>query len=328
MNRFELARPDSLDETVELLGGADDARQVVLLAGGQDLVTEMAEHLVEPELVVDLKTVPGMRELAWDDDGGLTIGALVTLEQLADDAGVRERLAVLAEAAVSIASPQIRSVGTVGGNLNQRPRCWYFRNENAVCLKKGGVACLAAVGRNKYNAILGGGPSYIVHPSDLAPALVALDAEVTLQGPEGTRRMKVADYFVLPRNGAIRTETARGDDEVLTAVHVPAQPKGLRSTYSKFKERESYDWALSSVALAMAFDGNDVSHVRVVLGGVAPIPWRAPGAERVLTDAAVTEESIAAACDAALFGAQPLAENGYKIPLTKGLLTRALRQLA
>jgi xanthine dehydrogenase YagS FAD-binding subunit len=328
MNRFELARPDSLAETVELLSGAERPRSVALLAGGQDLVTEMAEHLVEPDLVVDLKTVPGMRELAWTADGGLTIGALVTLERLVDDADVRERLTVLAEAAESVASPQIRAVGTVGGNLNQRPRCWYFRNEHAVCLKKGGVACLAAVGRNKYNAILGGGPSYIVHPSDLAPALVALGAEVELTGPEGTRRMPAQSYFVLPRNGGILTETARGDDEVLTAVHVPPQPAGQRSTYMKFKERESYDWALSSVALALNLEGSEVARARVVLGGVAPIPWRAPGAERVLEGAQVSEETIAKACDAALFGAQPLAENGYKIPLTKGLLTRALRKLA
>ena len=328
MNRFELARPTSAREAAQMLADSDRPRAVALLAGGRDLVTEMAEHLVEPDLVVDLKTVPGMRELAWEPDGGLTIGALVTLEQLVDDADVRARLTVLAEAAESVASPQIRSVGTVGGNLNQRPRCWYFRNENAVCLKKGGVACLAAVGRNKYNAILGGGPSYIVHPSDLAPALIALGAEVTLVGPAGERRMPLADYFVLPRNGAILTETARADDEVMTAVHVPAQPEGQRTTYLKFKERESYDWALSSVALGLTMDGSNVTGASIVLGGVAPIPWRAPGAERVLEGAQITEESIAKACDAALFGAQPLAENGYKVPLTKGLLTRALRKLA
>ncbi len=328
MNRFDLVRPDSLAEALELLAAARPAGSAMALAGGQDLLTELAEHLVEPELLVDLGRCPGLDELAWDADGGLVIGAMVTIERLADDPDVRERFAALSEAAESIASPQIRAVGTVGGNLNQRPRCWYYRSEEARCLKKGGVACFAASGRSRYNAILGGGPSYIVHPSDLAPALVALGASFTLVGPGGERTVPAERYFLLPRDGGITTETVRRPDEVLVRVHVPAPASGLVSTYYKFKERESYDWALSAVALAFVKQGGRVSAPRIVLGGVAPVPWRASGAERVLDGKTIDAETIAQVREAALFGAQPLADNAYKIPLTKGVLTRALERLA
>jgi len=332
MKNFELARPQTLNAAVMALaegegsitGGVGPA---ALLAGGQDLLTEMKEHLAEPDTVIDLARVPGLDSIERDLYGDLEIGAMVRLHQLEEHAEIVETMPILAQAATSIASPQIRSVGTVGGNLNQRPRCWYYRNEAAVCLKKGGVACLAAVGRNKYNAILGGGPSYIVHPSDLAPALIALDAEITLVGPEGERRIALADYYLLPREGGIQTETVRKPGEVLTKVHVPAPVAGTRSTYLKFKERESYDWALSSVALALRMEGARVTQARIVLGGVAPKPWRVQTAERLLEENEIDPRTIEQVREAALFGAQPLAENGYKVPLTKGLITRALESL-
>lgn len=333
MKNFELARPATLNEAVMLLAEGEGAvaggtGPAALLAGGQDLLTELKEHLAEPDTVIDLARVPGLDAIESDGDGGLTIGALVRLHQLEEHAGILERLPLLAEAATSIASPQIRSLGTVGGNLNQRPRCWYYRNESARCLKKGGVACLAAVGRNKYNAILGGGPSYIVHPSDLAPALIALDAEVTLVGPEGQRRLPLERYYLLPREGGIQTETVRRPGEVLTQVHVPAPAAGTRGTYLKFKERESYDWALASVAAVVTLEGGEVSRARLVLGGVAPKPWRVESAERLLEGRRLDDDgAVAAVRDAALFGAQPLSENGYKVPLTKGLITRALASL-
>ncbi|QDU69795.1 FAD binding domain-containing protein [Engelhardtia mirabilis] len=333
MKNFELARPTTLNQAVMALAEGEGAigggkGPAALLAGGQDLLTELKEHLAEPDTVIDLGRVPGLDAIERDGAGNLTIGAMVRLHQLEEHGAIREQMPVLAQAATSIASPQIRSVGTVGGNLNQRPRCWYYRNEASVCLKKGGLACLAAVGRNKYNAILGGGPSYIVHPSDLAPALIALDAEVTLVGPEGERRMPLADFYLLPREGGISTETVRRPGEVLTKVHVPAPAAGTRSTYLKFKERESYDWALSSVALVLGMDGARVNRARIVLGGVAPKPWRVESAERLLEDNEIDPRTVAQVREAALFGAQPLAENGYKVPLTKGLITRALESLA
>lgn len=326
MNQFDIALPSNLEEALALL--ADEDANAAPLAGGQDLLTELKEGLAAPATLVDLSKLEGMDALEWGADGSLTLGPLVTLEQLADDADVRAKLTVLAEAAESVASPQIRSVGTLGGNLNQRPRCWYYRNEFAECLKKGGSICYAKNGRNKYNAILGGGPSYIVHPSDLAPALVALDATVEITGPSGQREVAVEDFYYLPSEGPIARETVLQDGELVTAVRVPAQPAGLRSTYLKFKERASYDWALSSVALAVAGPADAMTHARLCLGGVAPKPWRTPGAEAALTGAAIDEATIAKVREAALEGAQPLEENGYKIPLTQGLLTRALQSLA
>jgi xanthine dehydrogenase YagS FAD-binding subunit len=326
MNQFDIALPSSVEEALALL--AEEDANAVLLAGGQDLLTELKEGLVAPATLIDLSGLEGLDGLEWAADGSLTLGPLVTLEQLADDADVRSKLTVLAEAAESIASPQIRTVGTLGGNLNQRPRCWYYRNEFADCLKKGGSICYAKNGRNKYNAILGGGPSYIVHPSDLAPALVALDARVELTGPSGKREVAVEEYYFLPSEGPIAKETVRKDDELLTAVRIPAQPAGLRSTYLKFKERASYDWALSAVALAVAGPSEALTHARLCLGGVAPKPWRTPKAEAALVGSAIDAATIAKVREAALAGAEPLEENGYKVPLTQGLLTRALQSLA
>jgi len=230
MKDFELQNPNSLRDAISLLPereGDDSAR---LLAGGQDLLPELKEHLVEPDRVVNLRDVPGLDGLRWGADGGLSIGAMVTLQEVAEDADVRARLTVLAEAAESVGSPQIRSAGTVGGNLNQRPRCWYYRLESAPCIKKGGSECFSYAGRNKYNAILGGGPSYIVHPSDLAPALVALGATVTLAGPDGERSMPVRDFFTLPATGNILRETVLAPNEVLVRVDVPAPAAGTRSS--------------------------------------------------------------------------------------------------
>ncbi|MCB9898383.1 MAG: xanthine dehydrogenase family protein subunit M [Planctomycetes bacterium] len=328
MNAFAWQRPGTVAQAAALLPSDVDDRSAALMAGGQDLLTELRNHLVEPERVVSLKGVAGLDALRFESDGSLVIGALVTLERLAADAQVRARLAVLAEAALSVGSPQIRAAGTVGGNLNQRPRCWYYRNEAMVCLKKGGDECFAQSGMNKYNAILGGGPSYIVHPSDLAPALVALSAEATLVSPRGARTLKLEDFYKLPSEVGPQRETVRAGDEVMTEVRVPAPAPGMRSTYAKFKERGSYDWALSAVALCLWTSGGAIADARLVLGGVAPKPWRTPSTEALLKGRVVDDETCRLAGVEALRGAAPLADNGYKIPLTQGLLTRALRSLS
>ncbi|MBK7877389.1 MAG: xanthine dehydrogenase family protein subunit M [Planctomycetes bacterium] len=323
MKSFTLFNPKSLGDAVGAL--AAPTSSVKVLAGGQDLLTEMKEHLVEPDKLVNLKGVPGLDRIEFTAAGACTIGALVTVGALEEHAGVRERLRVLAEAAGSVGSPQIRSVGTVGGNLCQRPRCWYYRSEHAKCLKKGGDECFSFSGQNKYNAILGGGPSYIVHPSDLAPALVALGATVTLKCSTGERQVALERFFTLPGEGDIRRETVLRDDEVLTHVHVPAPAAGMQSTYVKFRERGSYDFALASVALALWRDGARVKEARVVLGGVAPIPWRAKAAEAALAGAAFEAATFARAADGAVQGAEGFGQNDYKIPLTKGLVQRALQ---
>ena len=328
MNAFDLQKPTSVEEAAALLPTSPDNREAVLLAGGQDLLGELKDALVEPERVVNLKGIVGLDAMAWESDGSLTLGALVTLQTLAEEPRVLAELAVLAEAAQQVGSPQIRSVGTVGGNLNQRPRCWYYRNADSVCLKKGGTHCFAQLGENKYNAILGGGPTFIVHPSDLAPALIALGASAMLVSPRGRRTVPLSEYYLLPADDGITRETIREPDEVLSSVRIPAQNSDMRSTYLKFRERGSYDWALSSVALCLWMNEDTVTGVRLVLGGVAPTPWRCESSERLLVGNVVDEQTIRRVVDDALRQAEPLSDNAYKVPLTKGLVTRALQTLA
>jgi xanthine dehydrogenase YagS FAD-binding subunit len=330
MKAFRLANPTTIDQVVEILKansqrGARNRAQV--LAGGQDLLTEMKEHLAEPDVVVNLKGIRGLDEIRAEGSG-LAIGALVRLADLEENERVRTAFPMLAEAARSVASPQIRSVGTVGGNLCQRPRCWYFRNEHAKCIKKGGSECFSHDGLNKYNAILGGGPSWIVHPSDLAPALVALGAKATVRGSSGTRTVPLEEFFTLPSEGSVLQENVLQDDEILERVDVPAAPAGSRGTYLKFKERGSFDFALASVAVSVVVQSGKVSEARLVLGGVAPVPWRCTDAEKALVGKALDAETFRAAAEAALQGAEPLAQNAYKVPLAKGLVVRALQSLA
>jgi xanthine dehydrogenase YagS FAD-binding subunit len=327
---FQLQSPRSLQAALGLLAGIEDGkkgRAAVPMAGGQDLLTEMKEHLAAPDRVVNLKSIPGLDEIEIAG-GRVRIGALVTLQQIEEHAELSKVARVLVEAAHSVASPQIRSVGTVGGNLNQRPRCWYYRLEGAKCLKKGGSTCFSYEGLNKYNAILGGGPSHIVHPSDLAPALVALDAEVTLASQSGTRTVALGKYYTLPADAAVTRETVLRPDEILTEVSFPVPAAGSRSTYVKFKERSSYDFALSAVALVIGSEGGTIRRARLVLGGVAPIPWRAEAAEAALVGKPAGEAAGKSAAEIALDDAYPLEQNGYKVPLTKALIARAVRSLA
>jgi xanthine dehydrogenase YagS FAD-binding subunit len=332
MNAFEWTSPTTINEAVQLLKSApttndlDEAARP--MAGGQDLLTTMKDYSTRPSRVVNLKGIRGLDRIQGNAKTGLTIGALVTLNQLEENPIVKASFPGLSEAAHSIATPQIRNLGTVGGNLCQRPRCWYFRLEEVNCLKKGGSECYAAKGENKYNAILGGGPSYIVHPSDLAPMLVALGASVSVVGADGKRVIPLDKFFTLPTEGNIRRENVLKNDEIITQIQVPASPVAARSTYLKFKERESMDFAMASVAAAVQLRPNkSIAQARVVLGGVAPIPWRAPQAEQFLVGKTADAEVFAEAAKLALQGAQPLEKNAYKVPLSQTLVRRALAKV-
>jgi xanthine dehydrogenase YagS FAD-binding subunit len=328
MKAFEWANPTTVSEAAQLLNvvpasrDIDDAPRPI--AGGQDLLTTMKDYTSRPSRVVNLKNIRGLDRIEGDARKGLTIGALVTVNQLEENPAVRAGFPGLAEAAHSIATPQIRNLGTVGGNLCQRPRCWYFRLEEVICLKKGGSQCYAATGENKYHAIFGGGPSYIVHPSDLAPMLVALGASVFVAGAAGHRVIPLEQFFTLPADGNIRRENVLKNDEIITQIQIPASGLAAHSTYLKFKERESLDFALSSVAAAVEMQGTTIKQARVVLGGVAPIPWRVPAVEKFLTGKALSPEVLVQAARLALDGAKPLEKNAYKIPLTQTLVRRAL----
>jgi len=331
MKSFRLVNPKSLDQAVALADTGRDPKardKKKILAGGQDLFTEMKEHLVEPEELVNLKGIPDLDRIEIDGAGNLSIGALVTIDSLESHEQVRARMPILHEAAASIASAQIRSQGTVGGNLCQRPRCWYYRSEHARCIKKGGSECFSYNGLNKYNAIFGGGPSYIVHQSDLAPALVALSATVGLRGKSGARSVEVEKFFTLPSEGSVLRENVLEPGEIVERLSVPAPASGMRSTYLKFKERGSYDFALASVALALWIEDGKIRRARLVLGGVAPIPWRSASAEKLLEGRALEPATFDAAAAEAVRGAEPLGQNGYKVPLVKGLVVRAMQHLA
>jgi xanthine dehydrogenase YagS FAD-binding subunit len=330
MKAFEWVSPTTVAEAAKLLeyqSGSDPYEAPQLIAGGQDLLTSMKDYLVRPARLVNLKTVRGLDRITPDGKGGLRIGALVTLAQLEESAVVKRGFPGLTEAAHSVATPQIRNLGTVGGNLCQRPRCWYFRLEEAVCLKKGGSECFAADGENKYNAILGGGPSYIVHPSDLAPMLVALGASIAIAGAAGKRTVLAEKFFHLPSQGPIARENILEPGELITEVLVPASAFAAHSTYLKFKERDSLDFAMSAVAVAVdQLPNKTVKQARIVLGGVAPIPWRAVKAERFLEGKTLNDSVLAEAATLALDGAKPLQKNAYKVPLTQTLVRRALAQ--
>ena len=326
MKAFEWTNPATLNEAVKMLSAtpaADIDEAPRPIAGGQDLLTTMKDYTSRPARLVNLKNIRGLNSITLNARG-LTIGALVTLTELEEHAGVRKSFPGLSEAAHSIATPQIRNLGTVGGNLCQRPRCWYFRLEEVNCLKKGGTECYAAKGENKYNAIIGGGPSYIVHPSDLAPMLLALGASVTVTGANGKRVIPLDKFFTLPSEGNIRRENVLKNEDIITEIHVPASPLAARSTYLKFKERESLDFALASAAVAVRLTGRNVRDARIVLGGVAPIPWRVPAAEKFLAGKELQPDVLAEAAKLALAEAKPLEKNAYKVPLAQTLVRRAL----
>jgi xanthine dehydrogenase YagS FAD-binding subunit len=326
MKSFANANARDLAQAVALSSRAHaENRSVSFAGGGSDLLALVKDRILSPDIIVNLKTVKGLDQVTSSRDG-VTIGALTTLDAISRHQAIRRDHAVLAEAAGSVATPQIRNVGTLGGNLSQRPWCWYFRN-GFPCLKNGGTTCFSATGENQFHAIFGGGPSYIVHPSDTAPALVALDATFRIVGPSGERTVPASEFFVLPREDAKR-ENVLGPDEVLASVSVPAPRAGTRSRYHKILDREAWTHAVVSAAMVLEMDGDVCRRARIVLGGVAPIPWRVPEAENVLAGQRVTPELATKVGEAAIAGARPLAKNGYKVPLTRNMVRRTLVELA
>jgi xanthine dehydrogenase YagS FAD-binding subunit len=326
MKAFEFVNASDLKSASAALGR--DPERAKLLAGGIDLLSELKERIIEPDRVVNIKSVPGLT-LVKLDARGLALGPLVTLTEIEKHAAIRRDYTALAESAASVASPQIRNVGTIGGNLCQRPRCWYYRDEAIKCIKKGGSRCYAVdqEADNKYNAILGGGPSFIVHPSDCATALVALGAMVSYLDHTGKQQTVPAEeFFILPRVNP-RKENVLNHGDIVTGITIPALARGTRSTYIKFKEKDSMDWAISAAAVRTLTDASGViKDVRVVLGGVAPIPWRSKEAEAVLKGRKYTPQLATQAAEAALRGAHPLSKNAYKVPLTRVMVRRALAQ--
>ena len=317
LKEFAYSKPKSIQEAVGML----QAPGAALHAGGTDLIGCMRDGVLEVNRVVSLSGIAELKKIQPRDDGGLEIGALVTIAEIAENAVVRKSYTAFSEAAASVASPQLRAQGTLGGNLCQRPRCWYFRGD-FHCLRKGGDLCYAAAGQNQYHCIFGGEGCFIVHPSDTATALVALNAQAVIAGPSGARTIPLESFFVLPAQDSTKENNLK-PGEILTSVILPAPAAGMRSSYRKVRERADWDFALAGAAVALHGKGA-VRDPRLVLSGVAPIPWRCADAEKVM-DQRILDPAVAArAAKAAVSGAKPLEYNSYKIPMVRGLVEETL----
>ena len=324
MKAFAYVNPTTEKDAIAALRSGGIVRP---LAGGQDLLARIKDYLDEPDQLVNVKNALDAT-IAATPDGGLRIGAAVKIVDLAEDAQTGRLYPPVALAASQVGSPQIRHQGTVGGNLNQRPRCWYFRNEEFLCYKKGGDRCFATTGENQYHSIFGNdGPSKIVHPSSLAVPFVAYGARFRVVGPWGEREIPAADYFILPTMQTVRRENVLADDELLTHVILPP-PGTLKSGHYEVRFKESRDWPMAFATVLLATTGTTISSARVVLGAVAPVPWRSNEAERALVGKALTAQTATAAGEAAVQSARPLSQNGYKIQITKTAVERAILRAA
>jgi xanthine dehydrogenase YagS FAD-binding subunit len=321
MKPFAYVRADSIGSAIKHLV----SKGAVLHAGGTDLLGCLRDGVLSADLVVSLNGLANLRGIAPIGSEGLKIGALCTIAEVSRNSRIQENYGALAQAASEVASPQLRNQGTLGGNLCQKPRCWYYRGE-FHCLRKGGNQCFAVGGENAYHCLFGGENCYIVHPSDTGPALAALEAKVHLEGPKGKRTVPVDGFFVLPEKDVTR-ETVLGAGEVVTHVELPPPIRGMRSSYRKVRARRSWDFALAGVALALVFDGDRVARARVFLSGAAPVPWRSREVEAIITGKKLEPALIRQAADAALRRASPMEQNGYKIPLFKAVIEEQLEAM-
>ena len=301
----------------------------VIKAGGIDLLDLIKEGLLAPSKVVNLKDIPKLDEVVAEADGGLRIGAMVTLASLAAHSVVRQSYPALANALTDSASPQIRNVATLGGNLLQRPRCWYFRSHAFHCLRKGGGHCFAIHGENQYHAIFNNTPCAIVHPSTAATALVAIGATVEITGATSAPRSLLLENFFIPIERDIQRENDLEPHEILTAIRLPKLPANVRMAHIKQGEKDSFDWPLADVAVVLDLDSDGTcKRASVILGAAAAVPHRAKGAEAALTGKRIDETTAAQAARAALDGATPLSKNAYKLPMFETLVRRAILKAA
>ena len=325
MKSFELYEPTSVSEAVGMLDKFGATSK--LIGGGSDLVGGIMKDWVQgrgmpyPVQVVDLTTVPDLNKITVGPDGA-HIGATATLTDIVEHGDLQKQFPLLTQAALSIASPLIRNFGTLGGNINQRPRCWFFRGENFACYKKGGDFCYAVTGDNRYHAIIGGELCYIVHPSDTSTALLALNAQAKISGPGGERTVPFDQYFHGPREDVL-TENVLKPNEVLTEVFIPAPAAGTKMAWTKLKDRQVYDFALTSVAVAFTVDGGNWKDGRIVMGGVSPVPYRASVVEDALKGKDVKATARQAAAQIRTV-ARPMSLNAYKVDIAQGLLERTI----
>lgn len=329
MRNFDFRQAATTERAVELLrdASASPVTRPRILAGGTDLLDEMKEGLITPSRLINLKANRELKRASFDPVGGLRVGALVTLSELEAHPEVGGRYEGVAAALRTIASPQIRNMATVGGNLCQRPRCWYFRDLALRCARKGGDTCYAMSGENAYHAILGIDRCVVVHPSDLAPALIAYGARVTYSGPAGRSAIALEEFFLGPDKDITR-ENVLGPADVVEEIALPVPAPGTHGVYLKVRDRAAWDFATLSVAVVLEMDGVRCRRGRVVVGAVAPVPWPSPEADKILSGARVTAELASRVAETSLKDATPLRENGYKVTLAKKLIRRAVLEAA
>jgi xanthine dehydrogenase YagS FAD-binding subunit len=319
---FKLLAPKTLDEATEL--SAQHGTNAALLAGGCDLLDQLKHNWRRPGYVINLKGISGLRGIA-NHSNRLRIGALTLLDEIEHDPNIGKVFPALRMSAGRVATPQIRNMGTVGGNLLQDSRCSYYRS-GFDCYRAGGIICDAHHGLNAYHAILGGDRCYTVTPSDLAPVMVALNATVSVQSPGHSNTLRAEELFVTPAQN-IRRMTSLEPGQVLTEIAIPIVP-GQRSTFLKYAIRNTWDFGLASVAISTRYYGGRCKDCSVVFGSLAAVPWRSQGAEEAIEGAQLNEQTIEAAANAAMAGAEPLSHNEYKIALARKLLREALGNIA
>ncbi len=329
MKPFDYYRVTTVGQAVALLTKYQE--KAAILAGGSDLLGFIKDGIEGPTLktpkhLIDIK---GIKDFAYikEQKTGLKIGAGTTLTEMIHSDLIEDKYPLMAQAAKQVAVPQIRNVATLGGNLCQRPRCWYFRGKLfSDCMRKGGATCYGQNGENQYHAIMGGDVCCMAYPSDMAPALIALDAKAEIAGPKGTRIIPLEKFYISPDQDLTK-ENVLSHQEMLVAIEIPAASQGRKGIYLKLKERQAFDFAVVSVAVSLALQGATITDSRVVFGGLAPFPIRSVKAESALKGKDI-KSAVTAACAASVQGAQPLSKNAYKVEATKGVLEEALNMLA
>jgi len=327
MHAFEYVTPTKKEQVATLLG-----EQGSILAGGTDLLALMKDDVVTPTRLVNIKQIDGLRGITYQAGNGLRIGALTTIAELAEDANVRQNYPMLTEALNEAASPQIRNLATIGGNMCQRPRCWYFRNGMGLMAKTANGKSMVVAGDNRYAAILGNsGPAYFVSPSTLAPALIAYGAKIRLYSASspgsGVRELPLENFFVIPKSEN-QLEHDLKPGEMVIEVVVPPPAQDLKAASYEVRQRAAFDWPLAHACVALEMNGTTVKSARVVLGQVAPVPWVSSEAALALTGKNITPETAMAAANAAVARATPLSLNKYKVTLTKAAVKRTILQAA
>lgn len=319
MNRFDWVNANTVDQAL-----ASVTDESAFKAGGVDLLDLMKDGIASPSRLVNIRQISGLDQIS-EDDKGLRIGPLATLTQIEEHPAILKKYAALSEAASRIATPQIRNMATVGGNLVQRPRCWYFRSEDFHCRKKGGTHCFAQDGENDYHAIFDNRVCAIIHPSGIAVPLVAMNGHVEITTKKGKREVALEEFFISPTRD-VHHENILEPGELITAILVPSTD--ARTAYYKQGEKESFDWPIADVAVALSMQGSRCSRASIVLGGAAPYPYRAKAAEAKLNNSEITEDSARAAAESAMANAMPLEKNAYKIPIFEAIVRRTILRAA